>query len=243
LGSDVPVGTEPELSAAASSSASSAEEKVRVRLVALTEATPADVAASLPEGLTQVVSGQPFVLEVWVQDGFAPAVGITGGHVDISYSRDVAALGKGDHGQVFSTLSSGIVNTDLGLVDDFGGATFLPGQGQAPKWARFGSFLVQTIASGPIVFDVSPGKLQFSRFGLGNVAWDDVCLDRLVLNRLAGDVDGSGTVEFADFVILANNFGREDAAVSDGDLDGDGDVDFSDFVLLADNFGAGHTVG
>ena len=54
---------------------------------------------------------------------------------------------------------------------------------------------------------------------------------------LPGDIDGDGTVQFPDFVILANNFGKTVPANTLGDLDGDGIVQFPDFVILANNFG------
>ena len=55
------------------------------------------------------------------------------------------------------------------------------------------------------------------------------------IGSLAGDADGNGTVEFQDFVILANNFGQV-GQYTDGDFDWDGMVDFPDFVILANNF-------
>ena len=53
------------------------------------------------------------------------------------------------------------------------------------------------------------------------------------------DLDGSGEVDFADFLVIAANFGRNDEAVqlSDGDLNGDGAVAFSDFLILSQQFG------
>ncbi|MFW6146351.1 MAG: dockerin type I domain-containing protein [Planctomycetota bacterium] len=56
---------------------------------------------------------------------------------------------------------------------------------------------------------------------------------------LPGDVNGDGTVDLDDFVILKSHFGMVGNAVRcDGDLDGDGDVDLDDFVALKKNFGA-----
>ncbi len=56
--------------------------------------------------------------------------------------------------------------------------------------------------------------------------------------RLAGDADGDGSVDFADFLVLSANFGRSaDVAFADGDFDEDGEVDFADFLLLSANFG------
>lgn len=54
-----------------------------------------------------------------------------------------------------------------------------------------------------------------------------------------GDIDGNGMVAFADFLILAENFGAN-AGVdhTDGDIDCNGEVAFADFLILAENFGA-----
>lgn len=52
----------------------------------------------------------------------------------------------------------------------------------------------------------------------------------------SSDINSSGEVDFADFLILANNFGRTDAAFADGDLDGNGEVNFLDFLVLAEHF-------
>ncbi len=69
-------------------------------------------------------------------------------------------------------------------------------------------------------------------FGAANVrSQDDVA---------TSDFDGSGTVDFLDFVIFAQGFGRSssdpdfDARL---DLNGNGAVDFPDFVIFAGNFG------
>ena len=51
---------------------------------------------------------------------------------------------------------------------------------------------------------------------------------------VAGDFDGSGKVDFADFFLFADAFGGADPAY---DLDSSGKVDFADFFLFADSFG------
>lgn len=54
---------------------------------------------------------------------------------------------------------------------------------------------------------------------------------------IAGDLDGNGEVAFADFLILAENFGATDVPYAQGDIDCDGEVAFADFLKLAENFG------
>ena len=57
-------------------------------------------------------------------------------------------------------------------------------------------------------------------------------------NTLPGDIDGNGTVAFADFLILSAAFGSMvDPPGSGADLDGNGEVGFSDFLILSANFG------
>lgn len=79
-----------------------------------------------------------------------------------------------------------------------------------------------------------------SRFDLdGNslVNVDDVdFLVTAVLNTNRGDANLDGKVNFKDFLILAENFGRA-GGWAEGDFDGDGQVGFDDFAILADRFG------
>ena len=56
-----------------------------------------------------------------------------------------------------------------------------------------------------------------------------------------GDIDGSGDVAFADFLVLSANFGQAVADHTAGDIDCSGDVAFADFLILSSNFG--QTVG
>ena len=88
----------------------------------------------------------------------------------------------------------------------------------------------------------SPGDCNGD--GFVNVA-DLACVGTIdqrdaVLNSigtLAGDLDGTGTVEFADFLILSANFGRDLPSYSDGNVNLQNGVDFEDFLILSANFG------
>ncbi len=63
-----------------------------------------------------------------------------------------------------------------------------------------------------------------------------------VLSGILGDYTGDGQVDFSDFFIFAEGFGRSRGTTgfdSRLDLNGDGTVDFSDFFIFAENFGKG----
>ena len=54
---------------------------------------------------------------------------------------------------------------------------------------------------------------------------------------LEGDLDGNGSVEFADFLVLSANFGTRVDSYTQGDIDCEGEVAFADFLVLSANFG------
>ncbi len=52
------------------------------------------------------------------------------------------------------------------------------------------------------------------------------------------DADRDGEVSFDDYLVLAENFGREHkSGVVDGDFNGDEEVSFEDYLMLAKNYG------
>lgn len=82
--------------------------------------------------------------------------------------------------------------------------------------------------------------------GQGNSDEGDVLSIDLVLARgtvvagepgLPADINGNGEVDFADFLILSENFGSEVEPGTLGDIDGNGVVEFADFLGLSDAFG------
>jgi len=52
-----------------------------------------------------------------------------------------------------------------------------------------------------------------------------------------GDTDGSGQVQFVDFLILSNDYGKTGTSYAEGDLNLDGETSLADFSLLSQNFG------
>lgn len=63
---------------------------------------------------------------------------------------------------------------------------------------------------------------------------DDILFE---LNLPKGDLDGDGSVAFADFLILSDGYADE-GSYADGDLDCSGEVSFADFLILSFNFGS-----
>jgi hypothetical protein len=67
-----------------------------------------------------------------------------------------------------------------------------------------------------------------------------------IFDPVAGDADGDGDVDAADYLALKDNFGTVSGATwEQGDFDKDGNVDRDDLLLLEQSFGrnASHSVG
>jgi len=80
-----------------------------------------------------------------------------------------------------------------------------------------------------------PSQWDLSRLAEGIIVFGEstsVCNPNTL-----GDIDGSGDVAFADFLILSQNFGQAAADHTTGDIDCSGDVAFADFLVLSQNFG------
>ena len=99
--------------------------------------------------------------------------------------------------------------------------------GEVADGSSFRIVEADTVTGTPIVategwsFDAASGSLVFGEVSSG----------------IAGDIDGDGSVAFADFLILSNSFGQTVEAGTLGDIDGDGSVAFADFLVLSNNFG------
>jgi T5SS/PEP-CTERM-associated repeat protein len=74
----------------------------------------------------------------------------------------------------------------------------------------------------------------FGTFGGMSVGLNSI----LIAPELLGDANVDGVVSFADFVLLANNFGQANKGWVGADFDLNGTTNFADFVNLANNFGA-----
>jgi|GEM_PF-2285693 len=95
---------------------------------------------------------------------------------------------------------------------------------------------------GTYLYDIAPGigsslPGQFVQwrnehyFTAGGQLW------KLGVCELEGDINDDQIVDFADFLAVSSNFGKEGASKADGDVNGDGIIDFADFLAISFNFG------
>ena len=101
--------------------------------------------------------------------------------------------------------------------------------------------MLQLRTSHPTIANPEPLYIVFDNDNPAGEAEVDAAVD--YVNNLiappacAGDVNGDGFTNAADFTILAGNFGSNVPPNTGGDLNGDGIVNAADFVILAGDFG------
>lgn len=69
-----------------------------------------------------------------------------------------------------------------------------------------------------------------------NLADQSFLIEEILQSR-TGDTNLDGKVNFADFLVLSANFGKQTSKWSEGDFDANGQVNFADFLALSANFG------
>ena len=142
--------------------------------------------------------------------------------------------------ELLSSLEDNILDSNLDTSAD-----------QSYSFIEQQDILFDPSAEAEVVFDVT--QLLYSHQQLSG---DDVLAFRLVngagmqkiekprleltfgspRDSLVGDINGNGTVDFADFLVLSSNFGTT-GGFQQGDLDANGEIDFADFLILSENFG------
>ena len=111
-------------------------------------------------------------------------------------------------------------------------------------WDELGTYTVRLLRPEPVSIDALCRHIAEDTFdeefdlqqdGLVNKADLAVLLE--TRNSRMADANLDGTVDFADFLAISTNFGREGVGWSGGDFDCSGDITFADFLLLSTAFG------
>ncbi|MCH8044584.1 MAG: tandem-95 repeat protein [Planctomycetes bacterium] len=206
---------------------------LEVQLVARLSLGADDTLAALPDSLGAVNDAQTYFVEVWIRDDAAGAPGITGGRVDLQYTTGAADVLSATSSDQYNVFVSSSVDEPVGLVRGLGGGTFDAGVASGDQWARLGYVQLTATGDGPIRFTLSPGDLQLSRFGEGNIPWDEVTLGTLSLNSTPADLTGNGFVDFQDLTILLAHWNQNVSAAEGNLIDAASTpVNFQDLTVL-----------
>jgi Ca2+-binding RTX toxin-like protein len=197
-------------------------------------ATPTSAnSTTRPVSLAQVVAGQTYYVEIWVQAALQTP-GVSGGFVDLTIGGSAVAVQV--HHVGFDLLTDGKIDTAARSVDDLGGARFGAGHGAMPNWTRLAFVEVKALTSSGLTIELAPGKFPFAFYGQGNVPWESVLLSGISLPSVCTfetDLNKDGRVDRLDVATLARHFGTTTASGStEGDINCDGSVDLADLVRI-----------
>ena len=126
-------------------------------------------------------------------------------------------------GAVLALVDEGDFLASSGVLDSAGGA------GQSSEFQ---------LVKGSLGESFQTGMMRSSQFKVESGFL--VLPDLVALLGLVGDFDGNKKVEFNDFLIFAQGYGKsreQEGYVALLDLDDSGTVDFSDFVAFAQAYG------
>ncbi len=166
------------------------------------------------------------------------ASGRVGGVVQAQESGLTRSVISGPFGSA-STFNTGVPGTLSALPDNAIVAATLDAPDAPATVAVIPPRRRSATSGGIVVFSDFSLSADFL-FEVGNS--NDVLLknaiDYVVSPPLAGDANGDGIVNLADFGILRANFGTNEATFATGDFTADGLVDLADFGILRANFGS-----
>lgn len=182
---------------------------VRVRLVAVD-------AAGQP--LASVEAGQPFVLNVYVQDLRAEPQGVSAAYLDLLYPQALVAVAAGlTFGNDYQDQTSGVITT--GLIDELGGAhggTVLDGSEHLLASVPFRAQWPGTVSFVSTSAHQADHAMVLSG-AAGSVGSDQVVYEGAQLVVTAGwqnadnpgDVDGDGATKPLDVLALITRLNHE----------------------------------
>ena len=195
--------------------------------------------------LTFVEGDNPFTsLDGYASDGFS----LTADSLNFAGTRaELSNLNFGLLTQDEILLTAGTVITIAGSESE---AVVLSAVEVAEPLSSLDTLLLDAVLDGELsTLDIDricsathsdTSAVELDQNADGQISFADVDHWLEATQHLPNDTDLNGTVEFADFLQLSQNFGQE-ATWSQGDSDCDGVVSFADFLSLSAAFGQSRT--
>jgi hypothetical protein len=126
-------------------------------------------------------------------------------------------------------------NAGLGDLNDFNMRFAVTPEYPEGTWAYY----MTTDAGGGFAYPYLLGPKYYGIVDTANLGptGGTTTIPTLATRLTAGDANIDAAIDFADLVVLAQNYGHQGAALwTDGDFDSNTEVGFSDLVLLAQNY-------
>jgi hypothetical protein len=152
---------------------------------------------------------------------------------DRFWYEDDSAFTFEDLAALRATRLSDIIRRNTGITNLQDNVFFAPALGDINGSGKFDSADIDLLGS-----EVAGGRHHHQLDLTGDHQLGSADVDRFLTlaGSWRGDADLNGSVEFSDYVVLADHFSQP-GAWSQGDFDTNGVVEFPDFVILANNFG------
>lgn len=136
----------------------------------------------------------------------------------------------------WSSLGSGLSGSELGSLLHTQGGTSCCGTISVTSEEPSLIDIIQKDNDGQDTFD---GIVALSDV-TNTLITNDMNIARIKVTyteRIAGDADNDGDVDFTDFLAVSRNYNECGHEWEDGDFNGDGCVDFADYLILSGNYG------
>lgn len=158
---------------AAGTTPGAAQTVAVIELVPLSAASLSDTTTTLPAPLNEVDPGVTFVVEVWARTD--DSRGLSSVSATLQFDPAIASVNSVTHTQLFSELTSGVVDNTAGLVTGLSGShlsSCVDQVGFTPTWARVAILNMQADGTGSLLIesgDTGSPALGTAVCGLGDL--------------------------------------------------------------------------
>ncbi len=196
-------------------------DDIDIRLIPRLTASASDSATLPPSAERMLMTGQNYVVEVWINDGGLLTGGVTSAYLDIRYQGGVSVGALSTHPDL--NLEATGSDDGSGTIAALGGSTIEAGFASELMWERVAT-INATVTGEGASFSIDPATATVAAYGRGLI--DELAITNTsVTTALLGDVDLDMDVDMDDVtlfidVVLGNDTDAVRQALSD--LNGDG---------------------